>query len=137
MLPACSLGTCLPIVSRPRNNRATSRRTCEFIARGSPFSGGDPPLLMTNRFHLALSPLLAAGSAIAHTSCAAEEGKLPTFHYLPHMLHEALLIHWYVTGCRFACLTGNKAIVALITWPGRTEPPRGSRTPRRSATDSK
>jgi hypothetical protein len=90
---------------------------------------GDPPLLMTNRFHLALSPLLAAGSAIAHTSWAAEEVKLPTFHYLPHMLQEALLIHWYVTGCRFACLTGNKAIVALTTWPGRTEPPRGSARP--------
>lgn len=90
---------------------------------------GDPPLLMTSRFHLALSSLLAAGSAIAHTSWAAEEGKLPTFHYLPHMLQEALLIHSYVTGCCFACLTGNKAIVALITWPGRAEPPRGSARP--------
>jgi uncharacterized SAM-binding protein YcdF (DUF218 family) len=73
------------------------------------------PLLVTGRFHLARSSLLAAGLGIAHTCCAAEDSRLPALGDLPRMFVEALLIHWYVTGRGFARLTGNKRMAARIT----------------------
>jgi uncharacterized SAM-binding protein YcdF (DUF218 family) len=75
----------------------------------------EQPLLVTSRFHLARSSLLAAGLGIAHTCCAAEDSRLPARRDLPRMLIEALLIHWYVTGRSFARLTGNKRMAARIT----------------------
>jgi len=73
------------------------------------------PLLVTNRFHMARSSLLASGLHIAHRRCVAEEGRLAAFSHLPRMLYEALLIHWYMTGRSFAWLTRNKRIAARIT----------------------
>ena len=99
---------------------------------------GDPPLLMTNRFHLgSLSPLLAAGSAIAHTSWAAEEVKLLTFHYLPHMLQEALpdslVCHRLLL--RVPDREQGDRCTHHLARPDKTA--SRVRTPRRSATDSK
>lgn len=72
-------------------------------------------LLVTSRFHLARSSMLAAGLGIAHTLCAAEDSSVPAFRDMPRMLNEALLIHWYVTGRCFARLTGNKRMAARIS----------------------
>jgi uncharacterized SAM-binding protein YcdF (DUF218 family) len=75
----------------------------------------EPPLLVTSRFHMARSSLLASGMHIAHRRCAAEKDRLAALLHLPHMLHEALLIHWYMTGRSFARLARNKRIAARIT----------------------
>jgi uncharacterized SAM-binding protein YcdF (DUF218 family) len=73
------------------------------------------PLLVTSCFHMARSSLLACGLQIAHRRCAAEEDRLAALSHLPRMLHEALLIHWYMTGRCFAWLTWSKRIAARIT----------------------
>lgn len=73
------------------------------------------PMLITSRFHMARSSLLAAGLGIAHRRCAAEANRLAAFRYLPQMLFEALLIHWYITGRSFARLTSNRHIAGRIT----------------------
>ncbi len=74
----------------------------------------EPPLLVTSRFHMARSSLLASGLHIAHRRCAAEKDRVATLLHLPRMLHEALLIHWYMTGRSFARLARNKRIAARI-----------------------
>jgi uncharacterized SAM-binding protein YcdF (DUF218 family) len=80
-----------------------SRRTAEQL------------LLVTSRFHLARSSMLAAGLGIAHTLCAAEDSRMAALRDVRRMLNEALLIHWYVTGRCFARLTGNRQMVARIS----------------------
>ena len=72
-------------------------------------------LLVTSRFHLARSAMLAAGLGIAHTLCAAEGSRMAALRDVPRMLNEALLIHWYVTGRCFARLTGNRRMAARIS----------------------
>jgi uncharacterized SAM-binding protein YcdF (DUF218 family) len=73
------------------------------------------PVLVTSRFHMARSSLLAAGLGLAHRRCAAEASRSAAMRYLPHMLFEALLIHWYITGHSFARLTWNQRITGRIT----------------------
>jgi uncharacterized SAM-binding protein YcdF (DUF218 family) len=95
-----------------------SRHTLENLLRYRerfPTRPADLPPLVTNRFHLARSSLLAAGLGIAHTRCAAEARGRQALRDLPRMLVEALLIHWYVTGRSFARLTGNRRMAARIT----------------------
>ena len=95
-----------------------SRHTLENLLQYReqfPVHPADQPLLVTNRFHLARSSLLAAGLGIAHTLCAAEDSRLVALRHLPRMLNEALLIHWYATGSSFARLTGNRHITARIS----------------------
>ena len=95
-----------------------SRHTLENLLQYReqfPIHPADQPLLVTNRFHLARSSLLAAGLGIAHTLCAAEDSRLVVLRDLPRMLNEALLIHWYATGRSFARLIGNRHIAARIS----------------------
>jgi uncharacterized SAM-binding protein YcdF (DUF218 family) len=95
-----------------------SRHTLEnllfYRERRSP-DEAELPVLVTSRFHMARSSLLATGLGIAHGRCAAETSRLAGFRYWPHMLFEALLIHWYITGRTFARLTRNQRMAARIT----------------------
>jgi uncharacterized SAM-binding protein YcdF (DUF218 family) len=77
--------------------------------------GESQPLLVTSRFHLARSSLLAAGLGIAHVLCAAEPCALSSLRHVPQMVFEAVLIHWYLTGWMFSRITGNKRMAARIT----------------------
>jgi uncharacterized SAM-binding protein YcdF (DUF218 family) len=72
-------------------------------------------VLVTSRFHLARSALLAAGLEIPRVPCAAEQSRRPSLRHIPLMVFEALLIHWYVTGRSFARLTGNRRMAARIS----------------------
>jgi uncharacterized SAM-binding protein YcdF (DUF218 family) len=73
------------------------------------------PLLVTSRFHLARSSMLATGLGIAHVPCAAEACRLPSLRHLPLILFEAVLIHWYMTGRTFSRITRNRRMAARIT----------------------
>jgi uncharacterized SAM-binding protein YcdF (DUF218 family) len=73
------------------------------------------PLLVTSRFHLARSSMLAAGLGIAHVPCAAEARRLPSLRHVPLILFEAVLIHWYITGQTFSRITRNNRMAARIT----------------------
>jgi len=95
-------------------SRHTLENLLHYRAR---FAGnaGDRPLLVTSRFHLARSSLLAAGLNIPHIPCAAEDRRLPPVRHVPRMVFESLLVHWYVTARVFARLTGNRWVLARIT----------------------
>jgi len=80
-----------------------------------PVRTAEQVLLVTSRFHLARSSMLAAGLGIPHSLCAAEASRLAAFRDLPRMLTEALLIHWYMTGRCFARLTGNQRMASRIS----------------------
>ena len=94
-----------------------SRHTLEnlMLYRAHFGPGTDPAVLVTSRFHLARSSLLANGLNIAHVPCAAEPARRPPLRHAPLMLFEAALIHWYVTGLGFARLTGNRRMAARIS----------------------
>jgi uncharacterized SAM-binding protein YcdF (DUF218 family) len=95
-----------------------SRHTLENLAlyRDRLAAGADcRPPLVTSRFHLARSSLLATGLGVAHVPCAAESSRLSLLRHFPQMLFEAVLIHWYVTGRLFSRITGNKRLAARIT----------------------
>jgi uncharacterized SAM-binding protein YcdF (DUF218 family) len=72
-------------------------------------------VLVTSRFHLARSSLLAAGLDIRHIPCAAEQSRRLPLRHIPLMVFEALVIHWYITGRSFAKLTGNRRMAARIS----------------------
>jgi uncharacterized SAM-binding protein YcdF (DUF218 family) len=75
----------------------------------------DPAVLVSSRFHLARSSLLAKDLNIAHVPCAAEAARRPALRHVPLMLFEAALIHWYLTGRGFVRLTGNRPMAARIS----------------------
>ena len=75
----------------------------------------EPPVLLTSRFHLARSSLLATGLGIAHRRRAAEDTRRAALRHLPRMLHEALLIHWYMTSRCFARVGRSQRIAARIS----------------------
>jgi vancomycin permeability regulator SanA len=94
-----------------------SRHTLEnlILYRASFTAEAEPAVLLTSRFHLARSSLLAKGLNIAHVRCAAEQARLPPLREVPLMLFEAALIHWYITGRSFARITGNRRMAARIS----------------------
>jgi len=94
-----------------------SRHTLENLVLYRAHFGAatDPAVLVTSRFHLARSSLLANGLNIAHVPCAAEPARRTPLRHVPLVLFDAALIHWYVTGLGFARLTGNRRMAARIS----------------------
>ncbi len=91
-----------------------SRHTLENLRHyRADFPPVDRVLLVTNRFHLARSSLLASGLGIEHARCAAEQSR---WRLRPApMLKEAVLIHWYLTGRLYAWLARDRAMAARLT----------------------
>lgn len=54
--------------------------------------------LITNRFHLARSQMMATGMGIRHQLCAAEDRPPRFWQALPRIMLEAYYIHWYQVG---------------------------------------
>jgi uncharacterized SAM-binding protein YcdF (DUF218 family) len=94
-----------------------SRHTLEnlMLYRARFAADADPTVLVTSRFHLARSGLLAFGLEIPRVPCAAEQSRWPPLRHAPLVVFEALLIHWCVTGRSFARLTGNRRMAARIS----------------------
>lgn len=94
-----------------------SRHTLEnlMLYRARFPADAGPAALVTSRFHLARSSLLAAGLDIRHIPCPAEQSRWLPLRHIPLMVFEALLIHWYITGRNFAKLTGNRRMAARIS----------------------
>jgi uncharacterized SAM-binding protein YcdF (DUF218 family) len=107
-------GVCAAAIEMEERSRHTLENLQQYRQR-FPTDLTELPVLVTSRYHLARSSLLAAGLGIAHRRCAAEERWLAALWHLPRMLQEALLIHWYVSGRSFAWLTGNRSITARIS----------------------
>lgn len=113
---ALFLGTCdvaTGAILLEDRSRHTLENLILYRARFATETG--PAVLVTSRFHLARSSMLAKGLNIAHVPCAAEAASRPPPRHVPLMLFEAALIHWYITGRTFARLTGNRRMAARIS----------------------
>lgn len=71
--------------------------------------------LITNRYHLARSVIMAKGFGINTQACPAENKFQFSIKNIVNTLVEAFHMHWYFTGKYWAKLTNNKNILSRIT----------------------
>ncbi|MGD9895970.1 MAG: YdcF family protein [Candidatus Methylacidiphilaceae bacterium] len=100
----------LVLEERSRHTLENLRFYRSALARPS----GQPDVLVTSRFHLARSSLLASGLGIRHLLCAAEDRWTPSLREIPRLLAEAFFLHWYLVGRTYARLTGNRRMLDRI-----------------------
>lgn len=94
----------------------SSRHTLENLQNAKPLILGDaPPVLISNRFHLARCRIFAAALGLEVELCAAEPA-VPTgpAQWL-RMLVEAYLLHWYYVGRQWSRWTSNERSLARIS----------------------
>lgn len=94
-----------------------SRHTLEnlrFYRSASAPSDRRPAVLVTSRFHLARSSLLASGLGIPHTLCGAEDRWSPRPREILRLLSEAFFVHWYLVGRTYARWTRNQRMLDRI-----------------------
>jgi len=72
-------------------------------------------VLITNRYHLNRSSILALGIGLKHKLCAAEKDWQLKFDTLWRLLIEAYYLHWYFVGKYWSRLTNNKAWLKRIS----------------------
>lgn len=73
-----------------------------------------PPVLATNRYHLARCSILASSLGISHALCGAEETFVFNLSSIGKIFLESLLILWFFTGKKWASITGNRRMLARI-----------------------
>jgi uncharacterized SAM-binding protein YcdF (DUF218 family) len=103
-------GVCPRRIRSEDRSRHTLENLQQYRATLSPVTTGTI-VLVTSRFHLARAGMMARGLGIRHCLCAAEDRPRTCWS----MLHEAFLIHWYVTGRTVARWTGNRRMLARIS----------------------
>lgn len=94
-----------------------SRNTLEnFQCAVSTLRGhcGKGLVLVTNRYHLARSEILARNLGLRTEPCPAEIDRMPQLLGIRRILWETYLLHWYHVGRIYAVLTGNKAMLSRI-----------------------
>lgn len=72
-------------------------------------------ILITSRYHLKRSEVIAKGLGMQPVLCAAEEKFIFTWRKVPRLLLEAFYIHWYHTGSIWSRLTNNKNSLSQIS----------------------
>lgn len=70
-------------------------------------------LIISNRYHLLRVMTMAAGLGLTISPCAAEE-RCVFWNKLPHLMLEAVFLHWYWSGRIFAQLTNNRRMLEKI-----------------------
>lgn len=95
-----------------------SQHTLENLQNARRLLGGGiekPMVLITSRYHLARCHALAAGMALPHVMCAAEEdpGTGPGQFLL--MLREAFFLHWYLVGRGWSTVIRSRKTLARIS----------------------
>lgn len=93
-----------------------SRHTLENLRHARDMienQGSKRVALVTNRYHLARSQIIARGLNLNVEPVAAEEGKWPGPIF--SLLSEAYLLHWYLTGRYLAHWTRDKASLDQIS----------------------
>jgi uncharacterized SAM-binding protein YcdF (DUF218 family) len=73
-----------------------------------------PVVLITNRYHLARSHVLAESLGLEHVLCAAEDVLQLSPLVLLRMLEEAYHLHWFYSGYYWARLTDNQTMLNKI-----------------------
>lgn len=72
-------------------------------------------ILITSRYHLKRSEVIAKGLGMQPVLCAAEEKFIFNWRQIPRLLLEAFYIHWYRTGSIWSQLTNNKKSLSRIS----------------------
>lgn len=72
-------------------------------------------ILITSRYHLARSSLMAEGLGIPHLLCAADDRLRYDSRTIMRMICEAFFVNWYVVGRGWATITRNQRMLARIT----------------------
>ena len=70
--------------------------------------------IITNRYHLARSLVIAEGLGLKPSLCAAEDDFRLGLIMLPRLLLEAYYVHWYKTGSIWSQLINNKKSLERI-----------------------
>ncbi|WP_142659023.1 YdcF family protein [Methylacidimicrobium tartarophylax] len=94
-----------------------SRHTLEnlhFYRSTLASTDGRPDALVTSRFHLARSTLLASGLRIPHAPCAAEDCWAASPQEILRLFVEAFFVHWYLVGRTYARWTRNERMLDRI-----------------------
>jgi len=76
--------------------------------------GFDRITIITSRYHLARSEIIAKGLGLRAHLCGAENGFALTIKQIPCLLLEGYYIHWYYTGAIWSRLTGNRKSLGRI-----------------------
>lgn len=94
-----------------------SRNTLENLRAARDILGAAEgvPIVVTNRYHLARSGLLADSLGMRHVLCAAEERLRADPMTVVRLLLEAYFVNWFFVGRRWASLTGNSGMLERIT----------------------
>lgn len=72
-------------------------------------------ILITSRYHLKRSEVIAKGLGMKPVLCAAEKKFIFSWHKVPRLLLEAFYIHWYHTGSIWSRLTHNRKSLSRIS----------------------
>lgn len=94
-----------------------SRNTLENLraARQRLLPSDLPAVLITNRYHVHRSCLLAAGLGLPVVPCAAEDRFALTPYVLARMAGEAVFVTWYHVGRVTAHALGHRGLLARIS----------------------
>jgi uncharacterized SAM-binding protein YcdF (DUF218 family) len=95
-----------------------SRHTLENLRRARsmyPELSRTPFVLVTSRYHLARSRVLAEGLGLTPTLCAAEDDMRLDAGLVLRLLGEAYFLHWYAVGRRWSQLTRSRRSLQRIT----------------------
>lgn len=79
-----------------------------------PADSTDKICIITSRFHLARTAVLASGLGIDNNVCAAEDKFKNSLMQWILIIREAFFIHWYYTAKYWAILINNKATLRRI-----------------------
>ncbi|MDD4932889.1 MAG: YdcF family protein [Methylacidiphilaceae bacterium] len=75
---------------------------------------GRPDALVTSRFPLARSSLLASGLGIPHIPCGAEDRWSASPREILRLFAEAFFVHWYLVGRTYVRWTRNARMLDQI-----------------------
>jgi uncharacterized SAM-binding protein YcdF (DUF218 family) len=96
----------------------TSRNSLENLAHARALMHSKNfrrPLLITSRYHLARSSILASSLGISHNLSAPDHPTMRHPAALTRSLFEALMINWYYVAWATARATGNSAMLSRIS----------------------
>lgn len=95
----------------------SSRNTLENLANAREVMrrhGFRRPLLVTGRYHLARTAILANGLRISHDLSPIDDPDMRRITALGRILFEALMINWYYVGRALARLTRHRGMLARL-----------------------
>ncbi len=95
-----------------------SRNTLENLRHARKIlqsTDSSPTLLITNRYHLARSRMIASSLGIKHALCPAEASFPFTPSVMGRLVFEAFYILWFTAGKTWARLTGNQRMLRRVT----------------------